>query len=160
MSRVVDLPDTNVRTRTDGGSVLVMESGSPWPLWVPPTDVSSLILQGPNEQPTEFASRAISAIAQIHAARGVLRRLVLCAGSRIGDETFTARCLVCRAAAACMPQRKPAQIVFTGHPDLPPEARHELVGLAGALALELVGCRIEIRVKLADGREEEGRHVG
>jgi hypothetical protein len=125
-----------------------MEAGAHWPQWIGEDAVISLVLQGKREPAAELASRAIHAIEQLRSTRGELRTLVLAAGDHLGDDIFTARCLICRAAVACMPQRKPALLVFTGHDSLAAESRHELLSLAGALTLSLSGTRIGIRVKL------------
>jgi hypothetical protein len=148
MSDPFDLPRSGVRVRGDGSCFLIMEAGSRWPAWIGPDAVSTLVLQGGREPALQFASRALHAIQQVRSARGTLRTLVLAAGERTGEDVFTARCLVCRAAAASMEHRKPSLLVFSGHEELMPEVRHELLSLAGALMMSISGTRIGIHVKL------------
>lgn len=128
---------------------MIMETGSLFPAWIGRDAVCSLVLQGASESAAELASRSIRTIREIRSTRGSLRTVVLAAGNRLGDDVFESRCLVCRAAVANMPARKPSLLVFDGHRGLSPEARHELLSLAGALTLQLAGTKVAIRVRLA-----------
>jgi hypothetical protein len=154
MTEPFDLPGSGLRARGDGSCLLIMEAGGRWPAWIGPDSVCSLVLQGTRESPLQFAPRALHAIEQVRSTRGALRTLVLAAGKTTGDDVFTARCLVCRAAAASMEHRKPSLLVFSGHADLEPRARHELLSLAGALMATFQGTRIAIRVKLDESMRE------
>jgi hypothetical protein len=155
MSEPFELPRSGIRTRGDGSCVLIMEAGSRWPAWIGPDAVSTLVLQGTREPALEFASRALHAIDQVRSTQGTMRTLVLAAGERTGEDVFTARCLVCRAAAASMEHRKPSLLVFSGHDDLPRDVRHELLSLAGALMMSISGTRIGIRVKLDEAAADD-----
>lgn len=159
MAQAFDLPRSGIQVRGDGSCLLIMEAGARWPSWIGEGVVSSLVLQSSRESVSDFASRAIHAVEQLRSQRGALRTLVLAAGDRLGDDIFAARCMICRAAVACMPQRKPSLLVFNGHDSLGSEQRHELFSLAGALTLSLDGTRIAIRVKLdesPDAYEADG----
>jgi hypothetical protein len=150
MSHAFDLPRAGIRVRSDGSCLMVMEAGSRWPSWIARDAVSSLVLQGRNESASELAARSIGAIDVVRSTRGALRTLLLAAGNALGVDTFAARVLICRAAVACMPARKPSLLVLCGHQALPPEARHELFSLAGALTGPLAGARVRVVVKLCD----------
>lgn len=160
MSHAFDLPRAGARARSDGACVLVMEAGSRWPSWIARDALCSLVLQGPAESATELASRAIGAIELVRSTRGALRTLVLATAEGAGADVFEARVLICRAAVACMPARKPSLIVLCGHEELPPSARHELFLLAGALTPPLRGTRVGIVVKLDDEQERQPERSG
>jgi hypothetical protein len=138
------------REDDDGGEgccLFAMECGGQWPTWMPPPPSSRVLVQTVQEEPSAFASRVVRAIAAVRGGREALRTVVIAAGRGVEPEQqLDARSRITQAAAKAM-NGGPGLVLLSAHCLLPVETRHELISTAGALAAQLCGSAIEMRVR-------------
>jgi hypothetical protein len=131
----------------EGCCLFAMECGGQWPTWMPPPPSSRVLVQTAQESPGAFASRVVRAIAAVRGEREELGTVVIAAGRGIEHEqVLDARSRITQAAAKAM-NGGPGLVLLSAHRLLPMETRHELLSTAGALAAQLRGSAIEIRVR-------------
>jgi hypothetical protein len=127
--------------------LFAMECGGQWPTWMPPPPASRVLVQTTQEAPSAFASRVVRAIAAVCCERQGLETVVIAAGRTVeSEQVLAARSRITQAAAKAM-NGGPGLVLLSAHCLLPMETRHELLSTAGALAAQLCGSEIEIRVR-------------
>ena len=93
-----------------------------------------------------FTSRVVRAIAAVCREEQSLENVVIAAGwVNDHDQVLVARSRITQAVAKAM-DGGPGAVVLSAHELLPEDARHELLSTAGALAAQLAGSSIDIRV--------------
>jgi hypothetical protein len=132
--------------------LLVMEAGSRWPTWLEAPPAGRIVAQNSDETPSEFSSRVLRAMRSIQNLGQALDAVVIAAGWTSDDEqSLFGRSLIAKAAARAMDGR-PGMVLLSGHDRLPESARHELLATACALANQLVGTGIDVRVRFETTR--------
>jgi hypothetical protein len=108
---------------------------------------SRVLVQTRQEAASTFASRVVRAIAAVCRNDQSLETVVIAAGCVDDQEqVLVARSRITQAVAKAM-DGGPGSILLSAHELLPEAARHELLSTAGALAAQLAGSSIEIRVR-------------
>jgi hypothetical protein len=124
-----------------------MELGGRWPSWMAPPRASRVLVQNGQETANAFASRVVRAIAAVCRDDQSLETVVIAAGwVKDHEQVLVARSRITQAVAKAM-DGGPGSVLLSAHDLLPEEARHELLSTAGALAVQLAGSSIEIRVR-------------
>jgi hypothetical protein len=124
-----------------------MELGGRWPSWMDPPRASRVVVQNGQESASAFASRVVRAIAAVCRDDQSLESVVIAAGwVKDHEQVLVARSRITQAVAKAM-DGGPGSVLLSAHDHLPEDARHELLSTAGALAVQLAGSSIEIRVR-------------
>ncbi len=135
------------RLGDDRCCLLVMELGGRWPTWMAPPPASRVLVQAGQESMSAFASRVVRAIAAVCREQQSLEAVVIAAGwAKDHEQVLLARSRITQAVAKAM-DGGPGSVLLSAHGLLPEEVRHELLSTAGALAVQLAGSPIEIRVR-------------
>jgi hypothetical protein len=107
-----------------------------------------IIAQQPDETPAELAMR-VSRRAQDLARTTPIESAVIVASDTIHDDVFASRCLMARALVRAMSGASSARLLFTPRHTLADEGRHELLSIAGTLAMQLGHVPVEVSVRFA-----------
>lgn len=135
------------RPTGDRCCLFAMELGGRWPSWMAPPLASRVLVQASQEAASVFATRVVRAIAAICRDDQSLETVVIAAGwVEDREQVLAARSRITQAVAKAM-DGGPGSVLLSAHDLLPEEARHELLSTAGALAAQLAGSSIEIRVR-------------
>jgi hypothetical protein len=135
------------RSPDDRCCLLVMELGGRWPAWMAPPPASRVLVQAGQENVSAFASRVVRAVAAVCRDEQSLETVVIAAGwEKDHEQVLLARSRITQAVAKAM-DGGPGSVLLSAHDLLPEDVRHELLSTAGALAVQLAGSSIEIRVR-------------
>jgi hypothetical protein len=107
-----------------------------------------IIAQQPDETAAELAVR-VSRRAQELARHTPIESAVIVASDTVHDEVFASRCNMARALVRAMSGASSARLLFTPRQTLSDEGRHELLSIAGTLAMQLGYVPVEVSVRFA-----------
>ena len=124
-----------------------MELGGRWPSWMAAPLASRVLVQTGQEPVSVFATRVVRAIAAMCRDDQSLETVVIAAGrAEDHEQVLVARSRITQAVAKAM-AGGPGSVLLSAHDLLPEATRHELLSTAGALAVQLAGSSIDIRVR-------------
>jgi hypothetical protein len=153
-----------LESRDDLMSIVVLEAGAAWPVWL--TDYQRLapnavvIAQADTESVHAFRARVVHRVADAKAAgTGRIRVGVLVASGRSDEGVRGLREGVARSILNAMGTRFEAELVLAGGGSEGDPSRQELFALAGALCEELGGTSVNVRVRFCNSRSGVMRSV-
>jgi hypothetical protein len=113
-----------------------------------------IIAQQPDETPAELSIR-VSRRAQELAKNVPIDSAVIVASDTVDDAVFASRCHMARALVRAMSGASSARLLFSPRATLSDEGRHELLSIAGTLAVQLGGVPVEVSVRFAPPPEPQ-----
>jgi hypothetical protein len=140
----------------DSTSIVVLEAGAAWPSWL--TEYQRLapnavvIAQAAAESAEIFEARVLHRVAEAaHRSSSSVRIGVIVSVDNPEQPRVALRQNVARALVEAMGSHE-GELVLAGHSDELSQSRHELFALAGNLADELRGKRVNVRVRFSTAK--------
>jgi hypothetical protein len=131
--------------------ILVIEQGVEQ---IPPIDEAAyrateraIIAQQPDEAPSELAARVIRRASELTRQKTPVECAVIVTSDAIHDDVLASRCRMARALVRSMAGAPAARLLFVPQSTLSDEGRHELLSIAGTLALQLGHVPVEVSVR-------------
>lgn len=112
-----------------------------------PATERTVVAQQPDEPPAELAVRVIRRAQELARTKTPLECAVIVACDDTCDEVFAARCNMARALVRAMEGAPRARLLFMPSAQLSDEGRHELLSIAGTLAVQLAHVPVEVSVR-------------
>ncbi len=153
-----------LENRDDLLSIVVLEAGAAWPVWIgeyqrlAPNAV--VIAEARAESLSAFEARAVHRIEEATARSGPSVRVGVMVLADAGNrERASLRRSVARALLSAMGPSHEAELVLAGDGQELDISRHELFALAGTLCEELGGTHVNVRVRFSSGKSGVMRSV-
>jgi hypothetical protein len=145
-----------------GACLTVVEAGAGWVCKAADDGVSgacarALVAQQPDETPAELALRASRRIEQL-VRGGPIEAGVIVASDAVSDDVFESRCQIARSMIRAMQGAEAPRLIFAAPSTLSDDGRHELLAIAGTLAMQLHGAPVEVFVRFAEPAEISGMY--
>jgi hypothetical protein len=118
----------------------------------------AIIAQQPDETPVELSARVIRRAQELARQKTPIECAVIVASDAVQDDVFAARCHMARALVRAMEGAPRARLVFALPASLSDEGRHELLSIAGTLALHLSHVPVEVNVRFQPQLEDAEPH--
>lgn len=115
----------------------------------------AIIAQSPDETPAELAVRVIRRAQELARNRTPVQCAVIAASDAVDDEVFASRCRIARALVRAMEGAPKANLSFVAPGTLSDDGRHELLSIAGTLAMQLHHVPVEVSVRFESRAELE-----
>ena len=112
-----------------------------------PATERAVIAQQSDETAAELAVRVIRRAEELVRNRTPVECAVIVASDAVSDEVFASRCSIARTLVRAMEGAPRAKLVFVPPPTLSDEGRHELLSIAGTLAVQLCHVPVEVSVR-------------
>jgi hypothetical protein len=114
----------------------------------------AVIAQQPDEDPGVLAGRVIRRVSELARQQTPLECAVIVTSNEISPDVLASRCRMARALVRAMEGAPSARLLFVPQATLCDEGRHELLSIAGTLALQLDHVPVEVSVRFDPPREE------
>lgn len=118
----------------------------------------AVIAQQPDEDPGVLAGRVIRRAAELARHEIPLECAVILTSNEISPDVLSSRCRMARALVRAMKGAPSARLLFVPQATLCDEGRHELLSIAGTLALQLDHVPVEVSVRFGMPQEEQEPH--
>jgi len=119
-----------------------------------PATERAVIAQQPDETPAELAVRVIRRAEELVRNKSPVECAVIIASDAVADEVFASRCTIARTLVRAMEGAPRAKLIFVPPPSLSDEGRHELLSIAGTLAVQLSHVPVEVSVRFQAAEPE------
>ncbi len=114
----------------------------------------AIIAQQPDESASELAIRVIRRAQELAKNRTPIECAVIVASGAVHEDVFASRCNMARALVRAMSGAPSARLLFAPPSSLSDEGRHELLSIAGTLAMQLRHVPVEVSVRFQAPPEE------
>jgi hypothetical protein len=118
----------------------------------------AIIAQQPDETPADLAVRVVRRAEELGRRGLQLGSAVFAASEVVSDEVFASRCRMARALVKAMESAPHARLLFIPPSTLSDDGRHELLSIAGTLAMDLCHVPVEVSVRFQQAPPEEIPH--
>ncbi len=144
----------------NGVALVALEAGAPWPSWLgrphPLTPNTVVEAQLVEERADDYATRVLHRITKGGAGTGALKLGMIATNGDTDAGAVAARARIARALCRAMNHGEGGELILVADGELPDDARHTLLALAGALVDELGASSVNVRVRFPDDTRESG----
>jgi hypothetical protein len=129
--------------------LVVVEAGAKLPEPSPSEEIGDIVIvvQRAGERPGEVAVRVARHVARAESDGRRVRDALLVVGEKSDGQVLAGRTLLARALLVHQVRAGSGELVISAPSSLVPDARHELMALAGTITRELRGAPIGICVR-------------
>ncbi len=110
----------------------------------------AMIAQAPDETPAELAVRVIRRAEELARNGTPVEWAAIVASDAADDAVFASRCHIARALVRAMEGAPRARLTFLPPISLSDDGRHELLSIAGTLAMQLRHVPVEVSVRFTE----------